>query len=396
MRSLRYILLSSLVLTSTLSLPSLGHAQNSDKDLTALTNAEKSARKDAAALDKKRKSVGAEIDNLQNSLKKIARETRVFEKDAQTLAQKKRKIDITIARLTATIKTDHEDLIELLSALQRLEANPPPAMVMRPDDAITSAQAGQLMAALTEQLGQRTKTLKIQLEALSQEQLKADDTQKQIDANTTQLKKRRTQTLALVNTKSDLQKSIDKQRAEKEVVILKLAKEAATLKELLETLRLEANRVMPRLKPGKGKGRTRGRALASAPVTLPNGVGPFSKAKGRLNLPVEGRLKHRFGGGEKGLTFTAQSEGQVLAPYAGRVEFAGPFKNYDQVVILAVGDGYYILLTGLGQIYAETGESVRQGDPIGVLPYNRNGNDELYLELRKNGKTLDPAPWLAL
>jgi len=172
----------------------------------------------------------------------------------------------------------------------------------------------------------------------------------------------------LVKTKSDLQKS------EKEATIIKLAKEAATLKELLEKLRLEAMNVVPRIKPDTGQNRS----LAT------------------LNLPVEGRLKHRFGGGEKGLTFLAQSEGQVLAPYAGRVEFAGPFKNYDQVVILAVGDGYYILLTGLGQIYAETGETVRQGDPIGVLPYNRAGNDELYLELRKNGKTLDPAPWLAL
>ena len=392
MRSLRHILLGCLIITPSLLLIDPAFAENTDRNLQALTIAEEKARKEAEALRKQRQSVTSEITKLQNSLKKIARETRIYERDAQKLAKQKRKIEINIARLNASIKTDNEDLLDLLSALQRLEASPPPAMILRPDNAITSAQSGQLMTALTEQLNQRTKTLKIQLESLSQEKEKADATQKQINANSTQLKKRRTQTMALVKTKSNLQKSIDKQRAEKEATVIKLAKEAETLKDLLEKLRLEAMAVVPRVKPQKGQGR----ALTTSPVSLPKGVTSFAKAKGRLNLPVEGRVKHRFGGGEKGLTFLAQSEGQVLAPYAGRVEFAGPFKNYDQVVILAVGDGYYILLTGLGQIYAETGETVRQGDPIGVLPYNREGNDELYLELRKNGQTLDPAPWLAL
>ena len=392
MRTLRHIFLGCLVITPCLVSIEPVFAKNTDQDLQNLTVAETTARKEAEALRKQKEAVASEITTLQKSLKKIARETRIFERDAQKLAKEKREIDINIARLNASIKTDNEGLLELLSALQRLEASPPPSMVLRPDNAITSAQSGQLMAALTEQLDQRTKTLKIQLESLSHEKKKAEVTQNQISANAKQLKKRRTQTLALVKTKSDLQKSIDKQRAEKEATIIKLAKEAATLKELLEKLRLEAMNVVPRIKPDTGQNRS----LATAPLSLPKGVTSFAKAKGRLNLPVEGRLKHRFGGGEKGLTFLAQSEGQVLAPYAGRVEFAGPFKNYDQVVILAVGDGYYILLTGLGQIYAETGETVRQGDPIGVLPYNRAGNDELYLELRKNGKTLDPAPWLAL
>ncbi len=368
-------------------------AQNSEQDLKNLTIAEKKARAEAVALEKKRETISSEISNLQKSLKKIAKETRVYERDARSLAEKKRIIDINIARLQASITTNQKDLQQLLSALQRLEATPPPALVVRPDDAIASAQTSQLMASLTQQLNTRTEMLKVQLTAFSQEQKLAQETQTQIDATAKQLQNRRVETVNLVSQKSELRKLIDLQRAEKQAAITKLAKEAATLKELLERLKAESIRVVPRLKPGIGK---TGKKPSIAPLDLPDGIAPFAKAKGRLNLPVEGKLVKRYGSGEKGLTFSAQSQGQVLSPYAGRVEFAGPFKNYDQVVILSVGDGYYLLMTGLGKVYSQTGEVVSQGEAIGIMPYNNTGEDKLYLELRKDGKTLDPSPWLAL
>ena len=102
----------------------------------------------------------------------------------------------------------------------------------------------------------------------------------------------------------------------------------------------------------------------------------------------------KYGGAEKGITVGGSSESQVIAPYAGRVEFAGAFKNYENVVILNVGDGYFILLTGLGETYIETGENIKTGEPIGLLPFKANGTANLYIELRKAGKTIDPNPWL--
>ncbi len=359
------------------------------QDLEALTQAEKNARAEAAELEKRRKAVTTEIKGLQKDMQKLARETKVYERDALALANQKAEIDANIASITATIKSDEGDLLKLLAALQRLETNPPPVLAIRPDDAIASAQAGQLMAALSKQLDQRTKTLNTQLVILAQEQAQADETQKQIDANQRQLEKRRERTLALVKDKSALQATIDTERAEKQLIIDKLAAEAVTLRELLEKLQEEALRIQPRVKPERGQPNF-------IPPILPDGVGPFTQSRGRLSLPVSGTLSRRFGGSEKGVTFTAQSQGQVLAPYSGRVEFAGPFKNYEKVIILSVGEGYFILMTGLGEIYTQTGETLRQGDPIGAMPFQSSGAADLYLELRKDGKTLDPSPWLAL
>lgn len=365
------------------------------QDLDALTQAEKNARAEAEALEKKREAVSSEINNLEKSLRNLSREVKVFERDSIALNDKKQKIDANIANLENDIQADEAELMKLLAALQRLEANPPPAIILRPDNAIASAQAAQLIAALTKQLDQRTKILSVQLEALAQEKLLAEETQAQIEANKKQLENRRNKTQNLVKNKSDLRASIDTQRAEKQATAMRLAEEAATLRELVEKLENEALRVKPRIKPGRNTGgRDTGERVASLP--LPDNLGPFNQAKGRLSLPVSGALLKRFGRGEKGLTFASTSEGQVLAPYSGRVEFAGPFKNYDQVIILAVGDGYFLLMTGLGNVFAETGEIVKQGAPIGAMPFERSGASELYLELRKNGTTVDPAPWLAL
>lgn len=374
---------------------SLAVAQTQNpKDLDALTQAEKAARAEAQALEKRRKAVTGEISDLEGSLEKLAREIRGFEQDSLALQNKKDEIDIRISEIKYSLGQNRTELLKLLSALQRMEANPPPALALRPNDAIANAQAAQLMATLSKQLDQRTKVLTAQLTRLSEEQARADETQAQIDANQRQLERRRAEAQGLVKEKSALRKSIDTQRAEKQALAQKLAQESESLRELLEKLESEAKAIYPRVKPGRGVSTPTKRP--ALPLSLPEGVGPFARAKGRLTLPVSGPLTKRYGNNEQGLTFSTPSRGQVLAPYAGRVEFAGPFKNYDKVIIVDVGEGYYILMTGLGDIFAEIGETLTQGEPVGNMPFSSSGSNELYLEVRKDGQTVDPGPWLAL
>ena len=391
MLTLRFIV----VLMVWLSLASIavGQAQN-PQDLDALTQAEKTARAEAQALEKRRNAVSGEISDLETSLEKLAREIRGFEQDALELQKTKNEIDKRISEINYAIRQDEDDLLALLAALQRLEANPPPALTLKPDSAIANAQAAQLMATLSKQLDQRTKVLTAQLTRLNEEQARASETQAQIEANQRQLERRRSETQGLVKEKSSLRKSIDIQREEKQALAKRLAQESATLRELLEKLESEARAIYPRVKPGRGVSKPTKRP--ALPLSLPEGVGPFANAKGRLTLPVTGPLTKRYGGDEKGLTFATPSKGQVLAPYAGRVEFAGPFKNYDKVIIVDVGGGYYILMTGLGDIFAEIGETLTQGEPVGAMPAASSGSNELYLEVRKEGQTVDPGPWLAL
>ncbi len=140
----------------------------------------------------------------------------------------------------------------------------------------------------------------------------------------------------------------------------------------------------PRIKPGRP---------LEGPVTLPPGTVRFAEAKGGVIRPVSGTMTEGFGRSAKGQTYSARAGGQVIAPYSGRVEFAGPFRNYERVVILNMSDGYYLLLTGLGETFVNANESVTRGEPVGRMPRS-GGRAPLYVELRRNGRSIDPEPWM--
>ena len=66
-----------------------------------------------------------------------------------------------------------------------------------------------------------------------------------------------------------------------------------------------------------------------------------------------------FGGASKGILIHASAGGQVVAPFDGRIEFAGPFRGYGQILIIEHGDGYHSLLAGLERIDGVVGHAVR-------------------------------------
>lgn len=122
--------------------------------------------------------------------------------------------------------------------------------------------------------------------------------------------------------------------------------------------------------------------------------------------PVNGRIVRAYGARQgaapaaQGVTLRARAGGQVLAPAAGEIAYAGPFRGYGNVLILNVSGGYAIVLTGMTTLRARAGESVSAGQPLGELaPATASGPDisapELYVEVRRDGQPVDPGRWLA-
>jgi len=353
-------------------------------DVDALTKKEKVAREKAKALESERLKVRKDVSALKKDLAKTARQTQTIESELTALELETANLTARAVSLNTQISADHAQYSELLAALQRLEANPPPTLALTPRDAKRAADAGLLMATLSDQLKKRAEALSLSLTAL-------DVTQAQLVLKKTDLSNTRTKLqseLDRVNeglaNKSKLESKLADEKTAAAAEADRLAAESKTLLDLIAKLETEAAKIVPRPKPG---------SKPSAKLVLPEGTKQFAKAKGELIRPVSGRLVKSFGRGEKGLTFAGRSGGQVIAPYAGRVEFSGPFKNYDNVIILNVGDGYFVLLTGLDDLYVDAGDTVRPGEPVGKLPNRKD--TEIYIELRRNGSPVDPKPWLA-
>ena len=132
-------------------------------------------------------------------------------------------------------------------------------------------------------------------------------------------------------------------------------------------------------------------------------VRPIGEAQGRLTLPARGDIVQEFGQSgdygatSKGVTIRTRAGAEVVAPYDGQVVFAGPFRGYGPILIIEHTEGYHTLLAGLSRIDAAPGQWLLAGEPVGVMGEQRDGDGPaLYVELRRNGRPINPLPWLAL
>jgi len=74
-----------------------------------------------------------------------------------------------------------------------------------------------------------------------------------------------------------------------------------------------------------------------------------------------------------------------------------PHRADGLILIIGHGDGYHSLLAGLGRAEVSVGQWVLAGEPVGVMPDAAEpGSDGVfYFELRRDGRPVDPQPWLA-
>lgn len=136
----------------------------------------------------------------------------------------------------------------------------------------------------------------------------------------------------------------------------------------------------------------------AAPVSFAAG-----KASGRVVSPVAGHVVRAFGaasdaGPAQGMSYQAPPAARVVSPCGGKVVFAAPFRSFGLLLIVDCGGGYHFVLAGLERIDVQVGRSVQAGEPVGVMPGWDPGTPgsrpALYVELRRNGQPVNPAPWL--
>lgn len=132
------------------------------------------------------------------------------------------------------------------------------------------------------------------------------------------------------------------------------------------------------------------------PMDAEPGAG-FASLRGRLPLPIAGRSEVRrvsYQGGP-GLELEAPAGATVRSVATGRVVFADRNEGYGLAVILDHGDDYFTIYAHLGATDAQVGTTVGAGARVGVVS-DDGGRGTLYFELRHEGGTIDPGPFLGL
>jgi septal ring factor EnvC (AmiA/AmiB activator) len=302
-------------------------------DLDSLTQAEAEARETEARLKAERETVIAEIEALKTELARDTQQTQAYERESQRISERLLESTTRLAALEIELEETRGATLELLASLQRLQLAPNTATLSHPDDAVRTAQAATMIDLLSTELQARAEVTRQLAADVTSVRDEAAAQREALDANAEELSQRRTRTQALVAQKERLRRSILTNEEKARADALRFASEAATLRDLLDQIAAIPETVAPRLKPGEAPAPSTG-SLTLPPVTLPPGTVKFADAKGGVVRPVSGRMTEGFGRGSKGQTYSARSGGQVIAPYAGRVEFVGPFRTYGRVVIL--------------------------------------------------------------
>ncbi len=149
-----------------------------------------------------------------------------------------------------------------------------------------------------------------------------------------------------------------------------------------------------------GEARRREAALAR-----PSGPGPD---RGQMVMPVAGGVVRSWGdatdaGPATGISYQPAPQARVVAPCGGRIRFAGPFRSYGALLIVDCGGGFAVVLAGLDRLDVGVGVAVLPGEPVGTMPgwdatrtggRGGGGRPALYVELRRDGAAINPAPYL--
>lgn len=275
-----------------------------------------------------------------------------------------------IAAKSDKARAERAQLIGIISTLVQVASRPPETLFLQHEPGVDHVHRTILLRAVLPELKARAQGAARDLSALYDMKTQLAEQKRLVAAAQENLGKQRRALDQLVAARQGQLQRTEAQKAEIDKKLAALTDEAKDLRQLMQ-----------RLAPKK-----------------PPAAKPAPKDGVNLKWPVAGQVKRKFGDRDadgvvsEGVAVAGPSGAPVIAPLAGRVAFAGPFRGYGQIMILAHANGFHSFLSGFGRIDAYVGQDVAAGEPLGVLPSGskRGEKPELYFEWRRGDDPMDP------
>ncbi|KZY54427.1 hypothetical protein A3736_02530 [Erythrobacter sp. HI0063] len=320
----------------------------------------------------------------------------VAEAELALVQSERRRIDLRLAER-------REPIVRLTGALQTLVRRPLSFSVLAPGSLRDTVYLGAVLDSTVPLVRESTADLRAELDRSLELQNEAREALANRRGAERRLTERRTELVAMAQRERLAARRARGAADREELRALALGEQARDLDGLVERLeavgslreRLAAlpGPVLRPSEPGSASARVSDRAGATPPTPTPSATAPPSDYR----LPVDGQLAAAFGapgeGGVRatGLSLIPRAGAQVVAPGAGRVVFAGPYRGYGRIVIIEHANGWTSLVTGLGNLVARVGQDVVAGSPVGMA---EAGNPTVTLELRRGGDPVNPLDYI--
>ena len=379
-----------------------------------------------AALAQQRASAENQL-KLRSQIQTLAQDRRKFNQQLIDTAARVREVEANINatqdRLGAldgqerllqnSLDLRHAVIVEVLAALQRMGQQPPPALMVQPEDALTAVRTAITLGAVLPEIRAQADALAGDLSDMLNLRKQIVEQRDQLAGDLNLLGREQLRMTLLTDERQKMQAVAEQALTDERQRATDLAHQVDNIKDLI-------GKMETTLDSATRAAREANRAITSdatqpelAALSDPGRLAPavaFADMRGHMHLPVNGVRIREFGGSDgvggtqKGLSIAARAGGEITAPCDGWVVYAGPFRSYGQLLILNAGGGYHVLLAGMERISVDLGQFVLTGEPVAVMgggpqvsPTGMTGPKQpvLYVEFRKDGAPIDPSPWWA-
>ena len=392
--------------------------QKRDQEFEALRAQQRKALDVEAKLKSEIAAIGDDRRKLNQQLIDTAARVRDVEGRIAATEDRLRPLDEEDSAIRRSLDGRRAVIGEVLAAMQRIGRRPPPAILIRPEDALESVRTAMMLGAVIPSMRSEAEALAQDLGEMVKVRRGIAEERDRLARDLAALSDGRRRMTLLIDERqknlADKEKALETERQR----VAALAGQANDLRDLIANLergldsatRAARELARAKLEPQAAPVDTRQRLAA---LNDPGRLGPaiaFEAARKLLPLPVNGvRIRDYgspdgLGGAERGLTLATRAGAQVTAPCDGWVVYAGPFRSYGQLLILDAGGGYHVLLAGMERISVEIGQLVLTGEPVAEMGGGvraatilATGSKQpvLYVEFRKDGTPVDPGPWWA-
>ncbi|MBD3764677.1 MAG: peptidase M23, partial [Rhodobacterales bacterium] len=276
-----------------------------------------------------------QADRARDRVAALTQTIRAYEQGLEALREGLRQAAIREAALQLQFEAKRDRVARLLGVLAALPAQGGPLLLIHPTGPLGTARSGLMLAEVTPSLQAEAAALRAELTEVQDLRLLQAGAARTLQDGLAAAQAARTALSQAMADRTDLPR--------------RFTDDPEALKALLQAAdTLDAF------------------AAGLAPVPGADTIRDFAAAQGELPLPVLGTLLRAPGEADAagirrpGVILATRPGALVTAPWPGTIRYLGPLLDYGNVIVLEPGEGYLLVLAGLGTVYGAVGEVVAQ------------------------------------
>jgi murein hydrolase activator len=384
---MEYFARRTLVLPWAIFLAAISLMGAADRDLEGIKKKIANEKKGLSQLQIKEGSMLQSLGQIESELAKRTKELRLANAKLSSIAGEVAVKQDQAERLNHSIASRRKIFQKRATALYRWQKSASPLVVLNGDVPFGIFLQRRRYLEATVAFDQELLT-RLDEESRRQEILRQELAQKKQE---------------LADHKNSLgvaKEAIRREAEKKKILLASLRRDKETRLRALKEMEAAAQRLEKMLEAISRRAVVKPREAPAAPST---GLG-LEAMRGRLEWPVRGEVTAPFGKFKhpefaaevfrNGIDIDAPIGEEIKAVEKGRIIYAERFSGYGKMVIVDHGERYFTIYGHLAEIFKKTGDEVRRGEVIGTVgESDLVRGAKLYFEIRKDGRSLDPAPW---